>query len=458
MEDVSFLKYILNKMEEENFQNFESFLGFEDKSGQDSQLALFLENKLFELFRLFGFAQIDIAVLEKKDFFTEKYVGDSPWPGWNEKSLFEVDILNYSENYKKIEKIEKGVLVPEGTVSVCRWLSNQIIKKGLDVNKAFPLKLYYRAKCFRNEPIPELSQIRKREFLQIGLEFFGTTNEMADVETLYLMVRGVEIFGIPRNKIVIRIGDVRLFNQLIKLCNIKRPDEIVLKEKLDKLAGLKVLKNEKEIIQLQGEIEAYLGKIGVTDSYLKLWRILYSSDTPRLEEGISIITSYFGNKDVANSFYRIGEMLNFFGIPFKIDLCTIRGQEYYAGPVFEMDIQNGNNIYLKIAGGGRYNQLISKFLRTDNVSIPATGFAYGLERLLNAVKNEGAKRYNSSVKYFLDGKNLDYVIFPTDIKKAWKTAEKMRRTGRRIDLYCSDNNRENAKEYAKREGAIFLEV
>jgi histidyl-tRNA synthetase len=154
----------------------------------------------------------------------------------------------------------------------------------------------------------------------------------------------------------------------------------------------------------------------------------------------------------------MGEMLNFTQIPFKIDFCTIRGQEYYTGPVFEMDIRSGSSIYPKIAGGGRYDQLMSKFLQTDSISVPAIGFAYGLERLLNVLSHEGMGECGSSAKYFLDGKRMDYVIFPKNLRKAWKAAEEMRGRWNRVGLYYLDDDIARAKKYAERVGAVFLEI
>jgi len=438
--------------------DYKPVLGFEDRVGRDSQIVLFLKNKLFELFRLFGYEQLEIPILEKKDFFTEKYVGTSPWPGWNEKSLFEVDIIDYTKNYKKAGKIEKGVLVPEGTLSVCRWVANQIIKQKFDISKILPLKLYYQIKCFRNEPILELSKRKKREFEQIGLELFGPANEMADAEVMYLITRGLETIGIPRNRIVMRIGNVKLFNQLIKLCHIERKAEVVLKEKIDNLAEMKACEKEDEARRIQEEIKFYLEKIGVSGSNLELWEKLCSFAHQDLEESISYIIRVFNNEEVASSLKSLGGVLNFLKIPFKIDLCVVRGQEYYSGVVFEVDVKGKDTLYLEVAGGGRYDQLLSKFFRNTDISIPATGFAYGVERLLDVVKNEGLKRVCSSVKYFLDEKSTDYVIFPRDMRKAWKAAEKMRKKWKRVDLYLLDNNRKKAKQYAQRKGARFLEI
>ena len=70
--------------------------------------------------------------------------------------------------------------------------------------------------------------------------------------------------------------------------------------------------------------------------------------------------------------------------------CLVRSHEYYTGIVYEVDLKIDDTIFVEVAGGGRYNKLISKFLAGKEYQIPAVGFAYGLERLvefLNSCKS-----------------------------------------------------------------------
>ena len=57
------------------------------------------------------------------------------------------------------------------------------------------------------------------------------------------------------------------------------------------------------------------------------------------------------------------------------DLSLVRGQGYYTGPVFEIKSKDFNS---SIGGGGRYNDLIGKFI---GETIPAVGFSIGFERI-----------------------------------------------------------------------------
>jgi len=436
-------------------EHFRPFLGFEDKFGQTLRLESFLENKLSEQFQLYGYEEVSVPILEKGVFYSKKYVGSSPWPEWNERSMFELNVIDYDKNYESVTKTEKGVLIPEGTLSVCRWLSNLISERGISLNYLLPLKLYYSVKCFRNEPITDLSLRKKREFKQVGLEFLGPTTEMADIEVMYLISRGLESIGIPKDRINIRIGDIRLFTQLCKEFNIKHDERIILKEKLDKLAECKAVRKKREVFQLQNEINSFLRRLGITD--LAVWEKLYSG-TGNVEETVRVIKRDFGNEKVAESFRIIAEMLEFLGIPFEIDTCVVRSHEYYTNTVFEVDIKGKDIVHLEVAGGGRYNKLITNLLEDTTISIPATGFAYGLERLLNIINSEDIDDLKPKVRYFLGKESADYVIFPKNIKEAWRKAEELRKQWKRVDIYLQDGDKENAILYAKRKKAIFLEV
>ena len=66
-----------------------------------------------------------------------------------------------------------------------------------------------------------------------------------------------------------------------------------------------------------------------------------------------------------------------------IDLSIVRGLEYYTGFIFEVElafedrkvVENGT-----IAGGGRYDDLVSRF---DNTIVcPSTGVSIGIDRLV----------------------------------------------------------------------------
>jgi histidyl-tRNA synthetase len=67
------------------------------------------------------------------------------------------------------------------------------------------------------------------------------------------------------------------------------------------------------------------------------------------------------------------------------DLSLVRGQGYYTGTVFEIVSKDFKGA---IAGGGRYDNLIGKFI---DESVPAVGFSIGFERIFGILKDNGFK-------------------------------------------------------------------
>ena len=59
----------------------------------------------------------------------------------------------------------------------------------------------------------------------------------------------------------------------------------------------------------------------------------------------------------------------------RFDPSLARGLDYYTGPVFEM-ILPGAPEFGTVMGGGRYNQLVERFMHQ---AIPCTGMSVGLD-------------------------------------------------------------------------------
>ncbi len=72
----------------------------------------------------------------------------------------------------------------------------------------------------------------------------------------------------------------------------------------------------------------------------------------------------------------------------RFDPTIVRGLEYYTGTVFEAELlletidDKGRAVrYGSIGGGGRYDDLVARF---TGQPLPATGFSFGVSRLLHA--------------------------------------------------------------------------
>ena len=76
----------------------------------------------------------------------------------------------------------------------------------------------------------------------------------------------------------------------------------------------------------------------------------------------------------------------------RFDPSVVRGLEYYTGPVFEVELtfatdgKGGSPRFGSVGGGGRYDGLVARF---RGEPVPATGFSFGVSRLLAALEYLG---------------------------------------------------------------------
>ncbi len=93
----------------------------------------------------------------------------------------------------------------------------------------------------------------------------------------------------------------------------------------------------------------------------------------------------FANKKPTDSLIELSSQLRKMGLEedrdFEFSPTLARGLDYYTGPIYELIAlgYTGGSI----GGGGRYDKLIGQFTG-DN--LPATGFAFGFDRLIEAME------------------------------------------------------------------------
>jgi histidyl-tRNA synthetase len=89
--------------------------------------------------------------------------------------------------------------------------------------------------------------------------------------------------------------------------------------------------------------------------------------------------------DARNYFEKVKEMLDALGIAYELDPTLVRGLDYYNHTTFEI-MGASQGAISTLAGGGRYNRLVSEL---GGPETPGIGFALSIERLLIAMETEG---------------------------------------------------------------------
>ena len=138
--------------------------GCKDILPDESILWQYIENEIKGICRVHNIQEIRTPVFEATELYA-RGVGD------------ETDIVT-KEMYTFLDKGNRSItLRPELTAGVVR----AYIENGLSSKMTSPVKLWYTGKMYRYE---KMQKGRYREFSQFGVEMFGSSSYLADIETI----------------------------------------------------------------------------------------------------------------------------------------------------------------------------------------------------------------------------------------------------------------------------------
>ena len=429
-----------------------SFDGFRDIFGHEARLREFVAAKISEVFQLWGYDKIELSIIESMGSFSERVIGGSPWPEWDQKCSFQLDVCDYARSYDDTSIFSRALLVPEGTISASRWLASQIDAKH-DLQANFPLKIYYVVNCFRNEPVSSLSATKARSFTQVGVEIIGTSNRYADLETITIIANSIEVIGASKSQIKVRLGDIRIFNYLCGKCKIPYQEAIALKEAFDAIAESRAGNDIKRLNNELAKADKILSAYAMDSNTRSQWNFCLAEIRQSISDEE---TSILGCPEAVRDLNFIANELSELGVPVIIDLAVVRSHEYYTGIVFEIDVMVNNQVIVEIAGGGRYNKLIGK-LSQKNIEVPAVGFAFGLERICRLMESM-QNLANSEVHFWLNEFSADIVLCGQGpAHHLINFAQRLRVEHKRVDIYAGNHfTVQEAANYAAKKGAQLM--
>jgi len=150
-------------------------------------------------------------------------------------------------------------------------------------------------------------------------------------------------------------------------------------------------------------------------------------------------------KEIESLFERMGnpkEALSYVSV-------LVRGLDYYTGLIFEVLLENQENT-LSLGGGGRYDNLIGMFAGRD---IPAVGFAFGFDRLMEAMEV-----LNLFPTTFYTSKVLVAFAKSELQEKALKISDELRNKKINAEVYLEDVNLEKQLKYADKKQIPFVVI
>lgn|SRR4030042_968828 len=419
--------------------------GFKDVFDKEAWLENVVSQTLTNLHFMRGYKLLKLPIIERDTSFSEEVVGSSPWPEWNEKNCISLSLEDYDHSYQNVGTI-KGLLIPEGTVSVARWLST-IIEES---DYALPLKIMYNCPCFRNESIESLVEGHKsRQFDQFGMEILGSSSFYADIETMLLIVDGLEHLGIKRDKILVRLGDIRLFNSLAQRTNLDEKDTVLCKELLDGIAEDRA--KGKDTSGLKHLLYQKIGLQHLDPDLRAAWQDL--TNLSANYKDMKKISPIIDRKEISE-LKELGRHLDELDVHSIIDLAVVRSHEYYTSTVLEVDVYYEHYQAIEVAGGGRYDRLISPFLLKNHPPIPAIGYAYGLQRVCSLLK----KTNNSGgieLTMRLNPEERVVIARSGNPVRDYKLANLHITKGKQADVFLGDNS-SDIDCYAQSNGAKIV--
>lgn len=296
----------------------------------------FIEKKIKDIVKLYGYGRIRTPLFEYTDLFIRGIGEDTDIVG---KEMFTFE--------------DRGgrslTLRPEGTASVVRAYIENSMQNEFSINKLFYIGTMYRAER------PQKG--RYREFNQFGIECIGSSSPLIDAEIIALNINILKEFGIENiNLLINTVGCPNckpVYNNALREAIGSR------KEELCETCQRRYETNILRILDCKNE---------------KCKEIL--KDIPKFYDYVC--------EECKIHFDKLCEELNRINQNFIVEPMLVRGLDYYTKTAFEVQT-NALGSQSAILGGGRYDNLIGLF--NSGKDIPAVGSAMGLERLLMVLEN-----------------------------------------------------------------------
>jgi len=317
-------------------QKLVAIKGMNDILPPESARWEWLEDKVRSLMARYAYRNIRTPIVEPTPLFV--------------RGLGEVTDIVEKEMYSFEDRLngEQLTLRPEATAGVVRAVvEHSMLYEG-------GKRLYYMGPMFRHER-PQRG--RYRQFHQIGAEALGFPGAHADAELILLAHALWQELGLQ---------DVRL-----ELNSLGQPEE----RKAHRAALIAYLEQPQEVLDEDARRRLYSNPLRILDTKNPAMQAMV--------EGAPKLMDFLGEASLAH-FDAVKAILDANGVAWRINPRLVRGMDYYNLTVFEF-VTDRLGSQGTICGGGRYDYLIEQI---GGKSAPAVGWALGLERVLELLKEQ----------------------------------------------------------------------
>ena len=250
--------------------------------------------------------------------------------------------------YNFTDKGKRAVaLRPEMTPTVARMVAAR------ERHYKKPIKWYSVPQLFRYE---RQQRGRLREHFQFNADIFGEKDPAADAELIALLIDLLRAFDLTAGDFVIRLSSRNAWQEFFSNKCADESKAYDFYQAVDKLERAKPEESDEKLKALGFSLEEVRNFIEIGQPTAELQTVLENLNARGLGDFV------------------------------KIDYNVIRGLAYYTGIVYEAFDRHGK--FRAIAGGGRYDQLVS-LVSTGKIDMPGAGFAMGDVVLAELLKDRG---------------------------------------------------------------------
>lgn len=308
------------------------------------------------------FKRITTPVLEQKSLFTS-----AVW-AWT-------DVVD-KEMYNLIDK--KGrelVLKPESTAPIMRaYIENDML------SEPQPVFLYYVEPHFRYD---RPQKWRYRQFFQVWAEIIGESDPILDAQLIYIGYTVLNKIGLEKD-FKIKINSIWTSKDRQKY--------------IEELTSF--YENKKHLLSEDALRKLSTNPLRLLDTKVED-EIILANEAPKI--------SKFLKKESKEHYAKVKEYLDLLWVPYEEDHKLVRWLDYYCHTVWEF-VDNSWRSQDAFGWGGRYDMLSKKIGHSEE--IPAVGFAFGMERLVEAITSKWVTLRNK------DSIDLYFIQLWDEAKKA----------------------------------------
>lgn len=372
----------------------QSLKGFRDFLPTQAKKRQFVIEKLKSIFRSFGYEPLETPALEYEEILLGKYGEEG------DKLMY-----RFTDNGRRRVAMRYDQTVPLARVVA---LYEHILPK--------PFKRYQIQPVWRAEK-PQKG--RYREFLQCDVDAVNTTSPLSDAEILALVAKSFESLGFDFK---IHINSRPVLYHIMREANLpeeKYPTVLSIIDKLDK----QPIEHLDEELSHKGFGERFFTE--------KLQPLL----TRRLDHFHNNQTTGDTNLD---AIYTYALSCGIAPKHITFNPSIVRGLDYYTGIIFE--VRSHAYRIGSLAGGGRYDKLISMFTGHE---VPSVGVGFGFDRIIDAM--EDLELFPQSV-LFANSMVLVTIFSMDTLQTSFEITTHLRKEGISTEIYLGEIKDKNPLE------------